>query len=148
MSVIQMAQKLKTIHPESVMMYKIGSFYHCYGKDAYLLSGMFGYLLKSTANTVECGFGVNAINKVKSKLEENKINYLLLDPRNNYYVDEEDDNKNLNEYNKHFKTCYIAVKNRNEIKKISERLELLIDNGNFKNIIRKLEDVLDEIWKI
>lgn len=144
MSVINMVQKLKTIHPEAVMLYKIGTFYHAYGKDAYIISGIFDYLLKPVSNTVECGFSVNAINKVKSKLEENKINYLLLDPRNNYYVDEEDDNKNLNEYEKYFKKCFIKVKHRNDIKKITERLKLLADNENFKNIIRKLEDVLDE----
>ena len=144
MPIIQMAQRLKQIHPEAVMLYKAGTFYHCYGKDAYILSGMFDYLLKSNGNIVECGFSINAINKVKSKLEEYKINYLLLDPRNNYYVDEENDNKNLNEYNKYFKKCYIQVKNKNEIRKITERLELLVENENFKNIIRKLEDVLDE----
>lgn len=144
MAIIQMAQKLKQIHPESVMMYKVGSFYHCYGKDAYLISGMFDYLLKPTSNTVECGFSINAINKVKTKLEENKINYLLIDPRNNYYVDEENDNRNLNEYNNQFKKSYIQVKNKNQIKRITERLQLLTEDENFKNIIRKLEDVLDE----
>ena len=144
MAIIQMAQKLKQIHPESVMMYKVGSFYHCYGKDAYLISVMFDYLLKPTSNTVECGFSINAINKVKTKLEENKINYLLIDPRNNYYVDEENDNRNLNEYNNQFKKSYIQVKNKNQIKRITERLQLLTEDENFKNIIRKLEDVLDE----
>ena len=144
MSVIQMAQRLKTIHPESVLMYKAGSFYHVYGKDSYILSGIFDYLIKPTGNTITCGFGVNAINKVKTKLEENKINYLLIDPRNNYYVDEESDNRNLNEYNQQFKKYYIEVKNKNEVKKIAERLNLLVGEENFKNIIRKMEDVLDE----
>ena len=43
------------------------------------------------------------------KLEEYKINYLLLDPRNNYYVDEENDNKNLNDYETYFKKCFIKI---------------------------------------
>ena len=148
MAIINMAKKLKEVHPQDVMLYKIGSFYHSYGKDAYIISGIFDYQLKSVSNIPECGFSVNAINKVKSRLEEKKINYVLLDPRNNYYVDEEDDNKNLNEYEKYFKKSFIKVKNRNEIKKIDERLELLVEDDNFKNIIRKLEDVLDENRKI
>lgn len=32
-------------------------------------------------------------------LEKQKINYLLIDPSNQYYVDEKSDNKNLNTYN-------------------------------------------------
>lgn len=33
--------------------------------------------------------------KVVSTLEEKKINYLIIDPRNNYDVDEKSDNRNL-----------------------------------------------------
>lgn len=36
--------------------------------------------------------------KVVSTLEEKKINYLIIDPRNNYDVDEKSDNRNLNTY--------------------------------------------------
>ena len=145
MSVVQMAQKLKSVHPDSVMMYKIGTFYHSYGKDAYIISGLFDYVLKPNGNVMSCGFGSNAINRVKSKLEENKINYLLIDPRNNYYVEEESDNKNLNNYDEQLKKCYTLVKSKNQISKITERLEMLIGKDDFKNIIRKLEDVLDEV---
>ena len=34
-----------------------------------------------------------------AKLEENKINYIIIDRRNNYEVDEKSDNGNLNKYN-------------------------------------------------
>ena len=39
-------------------------------------------------------------NKIISKLEEKKINYLILDRRNNYEEDEKSNNKNLNTYSK------------------------------------------------
>ena len=94
MSVQDMYAKLKQVHPDSVMMYKVGSFYHVYGKDANIIAGMFDYLLKPAGNTVTCGFGKNAI------------------------------------------------------KKINERLEMLMDDKNFKNIIRRMEDVLDESGEI
>ena len=35
-------------------------------------------------------------------LEKQKINYLLIDPSNQYYVDEKSDNKNLNTYNEKY----------------------------------------------
>ena len=144
MAVPDMAKKLKQIHPYSVMIYKVGSFYQTYGKDAYIISGMFDYVLKPSGNSVSCGFGENAINKVKNKLEDEKVDYLLLDPRNNYDVDEQSDNNNLNCYENILKKCYTKIKYQKEISHINERLEMLIENNNFKTIIRKIEDVLDE----
>ena len=38
MSVINMAKNIKQVHPNSVICYKVGAFYHCYGKDAYIIS--------------------------------------------------------------------------------------------------------------
>ena len=35
-NVLSMAEKYKRVHPTTVMIYKIGSFYHVYGKDSYL----------------------------------------------------------------------------------------------------------------
>ena len=49
MPIIQMAQRLKQIHPEAVMMYKAGSFYHCYGKD----------LLKKNIKIVKRNYFIN-----------------------------------------------------------------------------------------
>ena len=46
-------------------------------------------------NIQTCGFPKNAIPKVMSKLEQKKINFIIVDTRNNYEVDEENDNKNL-----------------------------------------------------
>ena len=36
--------------------------------------------------------------KVITTLESKKINYMIIDPRNNYRIDEKSDNRNLNEY--------------------------------------------------
>ena len=49
----------------------------------------------------ECGFPEVAINKVKAKLEEKKINYAIYDRRSNYEEEENCDFKNLNTYNKY-----------------------------------------------
>ena len=79
-----MAEKYKRIHPTTIMMFKIGSFYHVYGKDSYIMSALFNYMIKPVGNNITCGFGTNAINKVKAKKEKKKIDYMLIDPRNNY----------------------------------------------------------------
>lgn len=143
-----MAENIKQIHPNYVVMYKVGVFYHTYGKDSYIIASNYGYSLKNSGNVISCGFPEKAINKVKTVLEDKKINYILLDPRNNYEVDEKSNNKNLNTYDKELKKAYLTVKQKNKINTIKERLELYIGKDEFKDIIRKVEDVLDESGEI
>ena len=63
-----------------------------------------------------CGFPQDSYNKVIAKLEEKKINYMILDRRNNYEIDEICDNKNLNTYTTYFEKArkYINLKIRIE----------------------------------
>lgn len=86
--------------------------------------------------------------KVVSTLEEKKINYLIIEPRNNYDVDEKSDNRNLNTYQKEFTKAYSIEKQKNKINKIKERLELYIEKEDFKEIIKKVEEILDENGEI
>ena len=69
---------------------------------------------------------------------------MIIEPRNDYDVEEKSDNKNLNTYEQEFKASYKIVKQKVKIEKIKERLELYIGKDEFRNIIRKVEDVLDE----
>lgn len=144
MSVIQMAQRIKQIHPEYVVIYKIGAFCNTFGKDSYIISSNFNYELKSTKDIPTCGFSNKSIKKVMSKLEDKKINYLIIDPRNNYDVDEKSDNKNLNTYVEEFEKAHIIIKQRNQIEKIKQKLEEYIGKKEFKKIIKRVNDVLNE----
>lgn len=47
MSVIQMAQRIKQVHPDYVSIYKIGAFCNTFGKDSYIISSIFDYSIKS-----------------------------------------------------------------------------------------------------
>ena len=38
MGIINMIAKIKEVHREYVLLVKIGNFYYCYGKDAYIIS--------------------------------------------------------------------------------------------------------------
>ena len=67
---------IKQIHTEDIVLLKVGSFYHSYGKDAYIISYLFNYQLKRLENNYStCGFPISTINKVQSVLEEKNINY-------------------------------------------------------------------------
>ena len=50
--------------------------------------------------------------KVVSILEEKKINYLIIDPRNNYDIYEKSDNRNLNTYQKEFNKAHLVEKQK------------------------------------
>ena len=91
-----------------------------YGKDAFIISYIFKYKLRKVEepNIYSCAFPKNSYNKVIAKLENSKINYIVIDRRNNYEIDEELNNNN-----------YII----NNIEKDST-----------KNIIKKIEEILNE----
>lgn len=72
-----------------------------------------------------CGFPKASINKVIAKLEDKKINYLIVDRRNQYDVDEISDNKNLNEYKKYYEN---AKKYCNNVIRIENIHSFLLDN--------------------
>ena len=71
-----------------------------------------------------------------------------MDPRNNYDVDYQESFNNLNQYNKVFEKAYNTTKNMRKIERISKELAMLIDTPNFKDIIRSVEDIIDENGKI
>jgi hypothetical protein len=149
MGLIAEAKRIKEIHPDYLIMYKSGNFYKVFGKDAYLISAIFNYNTKIVdKNVAMCGFPISSIMKIRTKLEELKINYMLIDPRNNYDVDTKEDFNNLNNYQVEFDKAYIKTKNIKRIKHIVEELMLIIEKANFKDTIRKIEDVIDEVREV
>ena len=92
-------ENIRKLYPEHILFYYIGSFYQCFGRDAYIVSYLFGYKITYIKQDIPVvGFPKKAISKVQAKLEQKKINYIFMDVRNNYDIDFENDNKNLNEY--------------------------------------------------
>ena len=149
MGLVDEAKRIREIHPNCIMIYKSGEFYKVFGKDAYILSNLFNYNIKIVnKNVPTCGFPSNAIFKVRVKIEEENINYMVIDPRNNYDVDVKEDFKNLNTYNSQFEKSYTNAKCKKRIKHISDKLTMLIGEPCFKETIRKLEEVLNETGKI
>ena len=79
MSVINMVKDIKKAHPEDVVMYKVGNFVQSFGKGAYILSYIFDYKLRRTKDNVStCGYPKSAISKVMEKLEQRKLNYIII----------------------------------------------------------------------
>ena len=145
MSVENMVKTIKQIHNEDVVLIKIGSFYHGYRKDSYILSYLFGYKRKIIGeNFGDTGFPVTAIQKVKYALENNKINYITIDRAHNYEVEDQVDFKSENNYKKTYEKAhkYIGISNR--IYEIQRFLLENIEDDDIKTKIERIEKILYE----
>lgn len=143
-----MIKTIKEIHKEDIVMIKIGNFYHAYGKDACLLSYIFNYKLKEENDTYTTGFPINGINKIIANLESMKINYILLDKRNNYEVDQKSDNKSINNYMKYYEKARKQAKYKIKIEKIYDYMQKNISKNECKKIITEVENLINERRKI
>lgn len=143
MSVGIIIKSVKQIHKEDVVLVQMGKFYYAYGKDAYILSNLFGYKLNEfETNIYSVGFPNNSYAKVISKLEKLKINYLILDKRNNYEVLESQNYKNLNNYNKYFEKAKKEILIKIRIQKINEYLLKNINTNSIREKIFEIEKLL------
>lgn len=139
----EMLKSIKEIHKNDVCIYKVGNFYHTLNRDAYIISYLMGYKIRDEKEGIkECGFSANVINKVLVKLENNKINYLLLDRRNNYEVDERVNFKNLNNYSEVFEKANKYINHKRRINNISEYLTKHIENKDMSKLLSELEKVI------
>lgn len=145
-NIINVVKNVKTICKDYVVLVEIGTFYYCYGKDAFIISYIGKYKIDIIKeNIYSSAFPKTAYNKIISKLEENKINYIILDRRNNYAEREKSNNKNLNNYEKYYQISRQELAIRIRIEKIKKYLEL---NMQDKELITKIERIINERRKI
>ena len=145
MSVVNMAKDIKKVHPNFVVMYKVGNFVQAFGKDAYIMSYIFEYSLRGMKDNIQtCGFPKVAIPKVTARLESKKLNYIIIDTRNNYEVDEQEDNKNLNTYEETLMKAKKYIKVKKRMQEIEEKIMEDVENKNIMEKIRKIEEIAYE----
>ena len=79
MGVMQMAEQIKLVHPDYLLLFKVVMFYDTYGKDSYIIAGNFDYSQNTVNGIQKCGFSrkvlrksYNYIRKQKNKLYDNR----------------------------------------------------------------------------
>ena len=77
-----------------------------------------------------------------ARLEEKKINYILIDRRNNYDVDGKMDFGNLNRYQVTYEKSNKYVNYKKRIEGINNFLLENLENKEFSSILNKVEDVI------
>ena len=140
-----MIEEIKAINPKSICLYKVVTFYHAYGRDASIMSFLFDYKIKELGeNHKECGFPIGAVNKITAKLQNSQLNYLLIDRRNNYEVDEKEDYKENNKYDRMYEKANKYVNCKKRINNINQYLEENIEKENISKILAKMEEIMYE----
>ena len=142
MGIINMIETIKLIHKEDIVLVKIGTFYTAYGKDAYIINYLFNYKLNKTQDIYSSSFPLPSLGKVTAILESHKINYVVVDKRNNYDVEQQSNNKNLNNYSKFLK---LAKEKVNKNKRIEQIIEYLKED---EEIIEEVEKLIYERGKV
>ena len=149
MSIVDNMRTIKKVHIKDIAMVQVGKFIYAYGKDAYIMSYVFGYKVRLIENNIYvCGFPRNKIKNVMATLENKKINYIILDRRNSYRVDEKSDNKNLNRYDTYLAKAIKYVKRKQKIDYIYNYLTNNIEKDEIDRIIKVLRKEIDERGKI
>ena len=145
MGLINIVKNVKSIHKEDLTLVRVGNFYNCYGRDAYILAYLFDYKIRILKDNIyTSAFPKSAYNKVISTLEYRKINYLILDKRNNYEVEEKSNNKNLNKYGE----VYIKAKSKIAKKLRVEKIYMYLLSEACEKTIFEVEKVISERRKI
>lgn len=150
MGIVNIISQAKKIHPKELILISIGKFFYAYGKDAYILSYIFGYKLMKIEqeNIYSCAFPNQSYPKVIAKLENCKIDYMVLDRRDNYNVDEKSENGNLNNYDKYFEKARIIINKKIRIENINNYLIKNIENKDINKILNNMEEIINGKRKI
>ena len=148
MSSITIIKEVKKIFPEYVIMIQSGKFYRVYGKDACIISYLFKYKIQEKEGTISSGFPSQSINKVESRLDNKKINYMVLERRDNYSENEKNEFGNLNNYSKMYEKAKPYAQSVQRIEKINEYFNEHVKDVNFAEILSKVESVINGKWKV
>ena len=113
-------------------MIKCGNFYEVYGEETYIISNLFNYKIKEISGIKRVGFPICAYNKVTSKLNIFKINYIFID---NKIIKKKFNKNNYDEYLNHLNID-------DKINKIYLRLKILSNGSNINNILKEIESII------
>lgn len=86
MKVVDLYNTYKDNYKEYVIFIRIGNFYETYNNDACIISKIMNYKVKNISNNVRVGFPITSLNKVLDELNNNKINYIVIEKDEIYKI--------------------------------------------------------------
>ena len=144
----KMVEATKSLHEKYICLFKVGTFYCAYNRDAYIMSYIFKYKIQEKKDAKECAFPIDSINKIKARLEQEKVNYILVDTRPEYDITEKADLNNSNRYDSIYTRARNYVNYKLRLDAIYKILLDDINEKNFRQILAKVEEIVYENGKI
>ena len=126
-------EEIKSLHQDEVVLFKVGSFYVTFSKDAIVLNYLFSYQI----NNSKLGFPISAFEKVCTNLKEKSISFYIFEEEDKNYSS--DDNL-YNDIAKIAERSYYS-KCSNEL--LLERIKNLITTN--KDNYNKIKEFIDEL---
>ena len=155
MAKLRMVKELKEEFPYYIILMKSGSFYKGYGKDSIVMNYVFGYKVNYDPVTdipevkeiQTSGFPLNSLSKVLAKLEERKINFMVIDKSENYREIEKKNFKEKNDYQEVFLKA-TEIYNRKYLfeKEIQEIVEKNISDERMSGNLNYISNYLKKYY--
>ena len=123
--------KYKIKYNDYILLIKIGNFYEIFDVDSLIMNKIFNYKLKPIKDTFKCGFPITALDNVINRMNNENINYMVIDDdivkeenyENNNYKNY-DLNINILKYKYYRENNIIDYLNENITNDISDKLDL------------------------
>ena len=132
--------KYKVNYNDYIIIIKVGNFYEVIDKDSLIINKLLNYKIKKISNTFKVGFPVNSLGNVLNVLNNNYINYVVI---NNDSVDviKEFDNNGYYSYNM---DVNIVNYNMLRIDRINKYLCDLVVDSKINNLLSDIEVIINE----
>ena len=132
----------KQIHPDSVLLFQFGNFYRAYGRDSLILAYMFSYKLTEIQGIKNCGFPRAGLNKVMTTLEDNCINYIILNKCDKYNEEDKQNFKSKNKYMEIYEKAKAYLSEKNRVDRIYKTMLENIGKEQNKERLREVEKII------
>lgn len=130
MKVVDLYNTYKDNYKEYAIFIKIGNFYETYNNDDYMISKIMNYKVKNISNNVRVGFPITSLNKVLDELNNNKINYNVIEKDEIYKIS----------IKKKFRDNNYLNYDNNRLIRINNIYNRIINCNN--NILDKIEEII------
>ena len=109
----------KNLYKETLILIHSGNFFYTYLEDATLMNYLFGYKLVDN----KVGFPISILDRIKSKLNSLKIDYVII-KNDDYYLNTFNE---FNNYNKIKKEADIVFEKKEKLNGLYEKIEKKVD---------------------
>lgn len=93
---------------------------------------------------ISVDFHGSNLSKICATLEHKRINYMILNQKTGYEVEEIIDNKGKNKYQEIFKKAHEYVRLKMRVENINSKLMTNLQNPEIKKKILKIEEIISD----